>query len=84
VNTKTEERRAACAAVDFMWTYPGAGRDPDDNDRARADATARRLGMRPLKPPPVRFAAPTRTAGAAELASEIRRGAYNPDGPRFA
>ena len=35
-------------------------------------------GQRPLKPPPLPKHNDTRTAGAAELAREIRRGTYTP------
>jgi hypothetical protein len=46
---------------------------------AEGDAYARRHGLRPLRPPPMRAAlAPRLTAGAAELAREIRRGTYTP------
>ena len=71
--TPKTERRAACAAVDAMAIAPVEG-----------DAHARRHGMRPLKPPPVRGPAPAvRTAGAAALARDIRLGAYDPRGPRL-
>jgi hypothetical protein len=82
-HTPKDERRKACAAVDFMHTHPGAGHDPDDDTRAAADARARRLGMRPLKPPPVKIQASHRTAGAVELAREVRAGTYNNRAPRW-
>ncbi len=59
------ERKRALAAVERMHVAPAGG-----------DAQARRLGMRPLRPPPVQLEAPTMTAGAAELAREMRRGTY--------
>lgn len=74
------EKADACAALALMGLYPGAGRDPDDRDLARADATARRLGMRPLKPPPTPLPdAPRRTAGALALAAERRAGVFAPE-----
>lgn len=65
--TPKDERRAACAALARMCA-PEA-----------TDAESRRRGVKVLRPPPVRAAdAPRLTAGAAELAREIRRGTYVP------
>ena len=70
--SKTDERRAACAAFDAMTAAPAEG-----------DAVARARGVKVLRPPPGRLAPPTLTAGAAELAREVRAGHFDPSGPRF-
>jgi hypothetical protein len=65
--SKYQERKAALAALERMHT-------PADTD-----AQSRRLGVKVLRPPPTRAPEPPRlTAGAAELAREIRRGTYTP------
>ncbi len=69
------ERKRALAAVERMQTAPGSALAIDQED---ADAYARRHGLRPLRPPPVAIATPHVTAGAAELAKELRRGTYVP------
>jgi hypothetical protein len=74
---KAAERRAACTAVDRMHEAPAAG-IKHERDALALDAVARRKGKRPLRPPSGRLAPPTVTAGAAELAREIRRGTYAP------
>lgn len=78
---KRLEQEAAVAALHVMQTYPGAGIDPDDEDRARADARARRYGMRPLKPPPGEIAVRRATAGELALAKERRLGITGATGP---
>jgi hypothetical protein len=75
--SKHAERRAAVAAYDRMCEAPADGVEHDRDARA-LDAVARRKGKRPLRPPPGRIEAPVRTAAAAELAREIRRGTYAP------
>ncbi len=78
---KRLEQEAAVAALHVMQTYPGAGHDPDDEDRARADNRARRYGMRPLKPPPGEIPMRRATAGELALAKERRLGIAGPTGP---
>ncbi len=79
--SKYQERKAAIAALERMHEAPAAGVHP--NDAAAMDAVARRKGKRPLKPPPVAIAPARMTAGAAELAREIRRGTYTPRSGAF-
>jgi hypothetical protein len=58
-----------------------APRVPSLKRRGEIDAAAELdaiTAARPLKPPPLPKENPTRTAGAAELAREIRKGSYQP------
>ncbi len=48
------------------------------NRRAAAAAIDRMWATRPLRPPPLPLAAHRATAGALELAREIRAGHYRP------
>jgi hypothetical protein len=56
---------------------PTAAAKAAERKRA-AEAYDALVAARPLRPPPGRLAPPTMTAGAAQLAREIRAGTYTP------